>query len=84
MNWPQLSRRVNGCGRALFVAGIVALAAACGAGDPAPLRVLLDEFERMHPGMVAHCEMLPAASDEQHQFYAIIIVSPEAAERAFA
>lgn len=40
-------------------------------GDPAPLRALLDEFERLHPGILVRDETLPAGSDEQHQFYAI-------------
>ncbi|MFH1604719.1 MAG: ABC transporter substrate-binding protein [Pseudomonadota bacterium] len=40
-------------------------------GDPAPLRALLDEFERAHPRIAVRDETLPAASDAQHQFYAI-------------
>lgn len=40
-------------------------------GDPAPMRALLDEFERQHPGIMVRDETLPASSDEQHQFYAI-------------
>lgn len=49
-------------------------------GDPAPLRALLDEFERLHPGIVVRDETLPAGSDEQHQFYAINL---QAKSRAF-
>jgi multiple sugar transport system substrate-binding protein len=32
---------------------------------------LLKEFERTHPGIAVHEEMLPASTDQQHQFYAI-------------
>ena len=49
-------------------------------GDPAPLRGLLDEFERLHPGIVVREQTLPASSDEQHQFYAINL---QAKSRAF-
>ena len=48
-------------------------------GDPAPLRALLDEFERQHPGVVVRDETLPAGSDEQHQFYAINLQARSAA-----
>jgi len=89
MSPPRLARCVSGCARALLLAWVAALLAACNAGppapgatvivfkhgklfgDPAPLRALLDEFERHHPGTVVREETLPAASDEQHQFYAI-------------
>jgi multiple sugar transport system substrate-binding protein len=40
-------------------------------GDPAALRKLIDEFERAHPGVAVREETLPAASDDQYQFYAI-------------
>ena len=48
-------------------------------GDPAPLRALLDEFERLHPGMKVLDETLPAESDAQHQFYAINLRARSAA-----
>jgi multiple sugar transport system substrate-binding protein len=41
------------------------------AGDPAPLRELLDRFEAANPGIRVKDETLPASSDEQHQFYVI-------------
>jgi multiple sugar transport system substrate-binding protein len=41
------------------------------AGDPAPLRELLDRFEAENPGIRVKDETLPASSDEQHQFYVI-------------
>jgi multiple sugar transport system substrate-binding protein len=41
------------------------------AGDPAHLRSLLDEFERLNPGIRVKDESLPASTDEQHQFYVI-------------
>ncbi|HEX6994960.1 MAG TPA: ABC transporter substrate-binding protein [Gammaproteobacteria bacterium] len=40
-------------------------------GDPAPFAALLREFEAEHPGIRVRAETLPAASDEQHQFYVI-------------
>jgi len=40
-------------------------------GDPAPFAALLREFEARHPGIRVRAETLPAASDEQHQFYVI-------------
>ena len=40
-------------------------------GDPAPFARLLREFEAQHPGINVRAETLPAASDEQHQFYVI-------------
>jgi len=47
-------------------------------GDPAPLRALLDEFERSHPGIAVRDETLPAGSDQQHQFYAISLQAKSA------
>ncbi len=41
------------------------------AGDPRPLRDLLDRFEAENPGIRVKDETLPASSDEQHQFYVI-------------
>ncbi|HKZ17002.1 MAG TPA: ABC transporter substrate-binding protein [Geobacteraceae bacterium] len=41
------------------------------AGDPGPLRELLDRFEAENPGIRVKDETLPASSDEQHQFYVI-------------
>lgn len=41
------------------------------AGNPKPFRDLLDRFERENPGITVKDEMLPASTDEQHQFYAI-------------
>jgi multiple sugar transport system substrate-binding protein len=41
------------------------------AGDAEPLSRLLDEFEKKNPGIHIKDETLPAATDEQHQFYVI-------------
>ena len=41
------------------------------AGDPRPFRQLLDNFEKENPGIEVRDEMLPASTDEQHQFYVI-------------
>ena len=41
------------------------------AGDPARFRELLDRFEKANPGITVRDEMLPASTDEQHQFYVI-------------
>ncbi len=41
------------------------------AGDPRLFRLLLDRFEREHPGTRVIDEILPASTDEQHQFYVI-------------
>jgi multiple sugar transport system substrate-binding protein len=41
------------------------------AGDPEPFRKLLKKFEDENPGIVIRDEMLPASTDEQHQFYVI-------------
>jgi len=40
-------------------------------GDPGAFAALLREFEAQHPGIRVRAETLPAASDEQHQFYVI-------------
>ncbi len=40
-------------------------------GDPEPIRELIREFEHLNPGMKVKEETLPAATDEQHQFYVI-------------
>ncbi|TAK46446.1 MAG: ABC transporter substrate-binding protein [Betaproteobacteria bacterium] len=82
---PAARRR--GALRALAALSIAALAAACGRqeprrpdalvfrhpklfGDPEPLDRLVGQFERAH-GVAVRREALPAASDEQHLFYAI-------------
>lgn len=41
------------------------------AGDPAPFNRLLDEFEARNPGISVRDEILPASTDEQHQFYVV-------------
>lgn len=41
------------------------------AGDPRPLKTLLKKFERFHSGIDIKDEVLPASTDEQHQFYVI-------------
>jgi len=53
-------------------------------GDPAPLRALLDDFERRNPGMRVRDETLPSSSDAQHQFYAINLQARSAAFDVFA
>jgi multiple sugar transport system substrate-binding protein len=40
-------------------------------GPVDPIPVLLREFEAAHPGVRVRSETLPAASDEQHQFYVV-------------
>ncbi|UCH53826.1 MAG: ABC transporter substrate-binding protein [Pseudomonadota bacterium] len=40
-------------------------------GDTTAFEGLLGQFEREHPGVRVRSESLPAASDAQHQFYAI-------------
>lgn len=40
-------------------------------GDPAPVRKLIKTFEERNPGIRVKEETLPAATDEQHQFYVI-------------
>ncbi len=41
------------------------------AGDPAQFRQLLDDFELRNPGIRVRDEVLPASTDEQHQYYVI-------------
>jgi multiple sugar transport system substrate-binding protein len=41
------------------------------AGNPEPLRRLLDRFEQENPGIKVKDETLPSSTDEQHQFYVI-------------
>jgi multiple sugar transport system substrate-binding protein len=41
------------------------------AGDPGPLKRLLEKFEHENPGIKVKDETLPASTDEQHQFYVI-------------
>ena len=41
------------------------------AGDPRSLKALLKKFEKFHPGIKIKDEVLPASTDEQHQFYVI-------------
>jgi len=41
------------------------------AGDPEPFRQLIKRFEDENPGITVKDEILPASTDEQHQFYAI-------------
>lgn len=40
-------------------------------GDPRPIRELIEKFEKENPGIKVVEETLPAATDEQHQFYVI-------------
>ncbi|MGH7233789.1 MAG: ABC transporter substrate-binding protein [Nitrospiraceae bacterium] len=40
-------------------------------GDPGVIQGLLREFEQEHPGVVVQEEVLPASTDQQHQYYAI-------------
>ena len=40
-------------------------------GDGRILSDLLREFEQSHPGVVVREEVLPASSDQQHQYYAM-------------
>jgi multiple sugar transport system substrate-binding protein len=40
-------------------------------GDPQLFDRLLEEFERKNPGIAVRDEVLPASTDEQHQFYVI-------------
>jgi len=47
-------------------------------GDPRPFERLLVQFERANPGVLVRAESLPAASDEQHQFYAINLAARSA------
>ena len=41
------------------------------AGDPESLQRLLRKFEEENPGITVKDETLPAATDEQHQFYVV-------------
>lgn len=41
------------------------------AGDSRPLKTLLKKFQKSHPGIDIKDEILPASTDEQHQFYVI-------------
>lgn len=41
------------------------------AGDPALFKELIDLFEKTHPGIKIKDEVLPASTDEQHQYYVI-------------
>jgi multiple sugar transport system substrate-binding protein len=41
------------------------------AGDPAEFKKLLNKFEKENPGIIVRDEILPASTDEQHQFYVI-------------
>jgi len=45
------------------------------AGDSRLIRDLLAEFERNHPGITVREEVLPASTDQQHQYYAINLES---------
>jgi len=47
-------------------------------GDPGAFEQLLARFERANPGVLVRAETLPAASDEQHQFYAINLAARSA------
>ena len=40
-------------------------------GDSSVLPGLLREFEQRHPGVMVREELLPASSDQQHQYYAM-------------
>ncbi len=40
-------------------------------GDPRVMQSLLRDFERQHPGVTVREEVLPASTDQQHQYYAI-------------
>ncbi|MCA9773109.1 MAG: ABC transporter substrate-binding protein [Myxococcales bacterium] len=42
-------------------------------GDPEPVERLLRRFEATHPGVRVREETLPAATDDQHQFYALAL-----------
>jgi multiple sugar transport system substrate-binding protein len=47
-------------------------------GDPRGFEQSLASFERANPGVLVRAETLPAASDEQHQFYAINLAARSA------
>src|SRR5574341_636012 len=38
-------------------------------GDSGPFAALLRSFESQHPGLMVREELLPASTDQQHQFY---------------
>lgn len=40
-------------------------------GNPAAFAAILRTYEQLHPGIVIRDEILPASTDQQHQFYAI-------------
>jgi multiple sugar transport system substrate-binding protein len=46
-------------------------------GDARAMRALLNEFEQAHPGVELREEVLPASTDQQHQYYAINLDSDE-------
>jgi multiple sugar transport system substrate-binding protein len=48
-------------------------------GDPRVMQGLLREFERDHVGVTVQEEVLPASTDQQHQYYAINLDSPHVA-----
>ena len=48
-------------------------------GDPRVMQGLLHEFEREHPGVTVREEVLPASTDQQHQYYAINLDSSQVA-----
>ena len=43
-------------------------------GNPVPLKRLLEKFEKEHTGIKVKGEVLPASTDEQHQFYQIVLI----------
>ena len=45
------------------------------AARPGAIAGILREFERQHPGVTVREEVLPSASDQQHQFYAVNLES---------
>lgn len=45
------------------------------AARPGAIAAILREFERRHPGVIVREEVLPSASDQQHQFYAVNLES---------
>lgn len=45
------------------------------AARPGAIAAILREFERRHPGVTVREEVLPSASDQQHQFYAVNLES---------
>jgi multiple sugar transport system substrate-binding protein len=87
-------------GRATFIACVLVLCGGCTeaprgdnelvfkhgklAGDPGLIRDLLAEFERDHPGITVREEVLPASTDQQHQYYAINLESRHVSFDVFA